>query len=107
MPRHSSPFESSNPLRQLLLNRQFANPLAGGRKDRIADGGRHGWNAGLADAGGWSRAGHDMNVRLHGRFVETRHRIGVEVRLLDAAVGGRDFAHERDASPEYRRTFQL
>src|SRR5580658_11100941 len=98
---------SDSILRQLFLDWQLANSFARGREDGIADGGRHGRNTRFADAGGWSGAGNDVNVRFHRRFVETRHRIGVEIRLLDAAVGGRDFAHERDASPEYRRTFQL
>src|ERR1043165_3759356 len=85
-------------LRQLvLLERELADALAGGGEDRIADRWGNRRHTGLAHAGWQFLAGHDMHMSFEGRFVHARHRIIIEVRLLYAAVGGRDFAHHRDA----------
>ena len=66
-----------------------------------------GGTPGSPDAGRRSGARHDMNVRLYRRFVEARHWIVIEVGLLHPAVGGGDFAHQRDAGPEHRGAFEL
>ena len=48
-----------------------------------------------------------MHVRVHRRVVHPRHRVVVEVRLFDSAVGGGDLADHREARAQYRRAFEL
>ena len=61
----------------------------------------------LADPGGRRVAFYQMHARFNRSFVDSRHRIIVEVGLLDRASSRRDLAHQRDAGAEDRRALEL
>src|SRR5450631_4106107 len=74
----------------LSADRQCAQPLAGGGKDRVRHSGLDHGRAGLADAAPFlARRWGDVDLRF-GRVFEAHDRVGVEVALLDPAVLDRD-----------------
>src|SRR5438105_883181 len=74
------------PAQILPADRQRAQALAGGGKDRVGHRGLDHSRARLADTTpSLAGCGGDVNFRLRCVFV-AYHRVGVEVALLDAAV---------------------
>src|SRR5271157_3533468 len=70
----------------LRVERQRAQPLAGGRKDRIADCGGERRNPRFAYAGRVGLRGYDVDLDLR-HFRDVRRLIVIEIALLDYAVG--------------------
>ena len=88
-------------------DRQHAQPLAGGSKDRVGHGGLNHGCTGLADAAPFlARRGRDVDFGL-GRVLEAHDRIGIEVALLDPAVLHRDLAEQRGRKPVDHAAFEL
>ena len=51
--------------------------------------------------------GHDVHVGDHRGFVDAGDGVIVEVRLLNAAIGGGDLAHHGEAGAEDGGAFKL
>src|SRR5215472_3717534 len=90
-----------------FAERQFADALAGCRKNRVAKSGSEWWNAGFTDARGCSFARNEMDVCLARGDIHAGHGVAVEVGLLDDAVLRGDFAVKREARAEDGRAFKL
>src|SRR5450631_4156956 len=95
------------PAQILPADRKRAQTLAGGGEDRVGyrrlDHGR----ARLADTTpSLAGRGRDVDFRLR-RVLVTRHRVGVEVALLNAAVLDRDLAEQRRREPVDHAPFEL
>src|SRR3954466_7593518 len=88
------------------LNRQLADTLAGGRKDRAGKRGGESRQAWFADPARGFRAFHDVNLDLR-HLVHAQHLVVVKVRLLDFAVLESDLAVERGSEPVDDRAFNL
>src|SRR5207245_2754091 len=84
---------------QLVLDRQFANALAGRREDGVGDRRHHRLGSGLADSPRGLGAPHEMHFDHRG-LVDAQHPVVVEVVLLDAAVLEGDLAPQDARDPE-------
>src|SRR6185437_12948546 len=95
--------------RELLADRQRADALAGGGKDRIHQSRRERRQAGFAGAARWCVAGgrHDVDMGYQRCFVHPDHREVVEVLLLHPAVLEADLAIFGEAQPHDRAALDL
>ena len=92
---------------QLVPDRQAANTLARGRKNRVRQGRRGGRQANLADACWLLIPVQDMGIEQRRERGDTRQRIVVEIALLHLAIPDRDLQPERGAQAVDRAALQL
>src|SRR5216684_3026582 len=86
--------------------RQLANALSGGGKDCVAQRRNERRYAGLSDAGRWSVAVDNVDVRLIGRLIDASDRIIVEIRLYNHTVLSSDLSTTRHTGTENRSPFE-
>src|SRR5438128_11133505 len=87
-------------------DRQLANAFSSRSEDRIGDRRRSAWHARLADAAGFFIILHDVYFNLR-CFVDSQHRIIVEVTLLNAALLKSELVIESRSQPEDHGTLHL
>src|ERR1700756_1987288 len=87
--------------------RQVTDSLARGGEDRVAKRGNKWWNSWLSDSSRRSRALGNVDVRLIWNFVDSGHRIVIEIGLLDYTVLCGDLSSAHNARAEDRRSFEL
>src|SRR4051794_3150239 len=77
----------------LLAERKLAQALAGRGKDRIVERRGHGRYSRFAGSGGQGLLVCDeMHMRFQRRFIHAGYQVIIEITLLDASIGGRDFS---------------
>src|SRR5438876_10637364 len=87
-------------------DRKLANAFSCGGKDRIGNRRRSAWHTRLADAAGFFIILHDVyfNFRC---FIDSQHRVIVEITLLNAALLKSELVIESRSKPEYNGTRDL
>src|SRR5690348_16680566 len=90
-----------------LRQRQLAHPLPGRGKNRVAQRWRERRHPRLADSCRRCFAFYQVNMRLARRRIHSRHRVAVEIGLLDHSILRGDFSVERQARRESRRSLEL
>src|SRR5438445_3929777 len=84
-------------------DRQLANAFSCRSKDRIGDRRRSAWHARLADAAGLFIVFHDVHFNLR-CFIDSQHRVIVEITLLNAALLERELVIETGSKPKNHGT---
>src|SRR5438128_11149059 len=87
-------------------DRQLANAFSCSSENRICDSRRCAWYARLADAAGFFIILHDVyfNFRC---FIDSQHRVIVEITLLNAALLKSELVIESRSKPEDNGTLNL
>src|SRR3984893_13134149 len=88
------------------VQRQLANPNAGGVVDRIGECRRDADSAGFANAAGRLGAVDDRHVDRR-CLIHAQRSVVIEIALLDAAVAQRDLAEQRGGKAEYDAALDL
>src|SRR5208283_1882055 len=87
--------------------RQIADARTCGGENCVAKRGHERWHSRLSHAGGRRAALRNIDVGLGRYFVDTSHRIVIEIGLLDYTVPGGNLPAANDARAEDHRAFEL
>ena len=90
-----------------VLDRQLANALAGYAEQRVTERRGDRRDSRLTHTGRQAVARHDVDMCLFGSVADPRHRVIVEVGLLDPALCRRDLAHQGKTHTKHRGAFEL